>query len=505
MYIRKSGQIKFSDDFFLPFGGKLNKNNRWVKLAELIPWDDFEADYVKHFKSPTRGEKALPVRVALGTLIIQAKMKLVDEEAPLMIMENPYLQYFLGYDSFEDTRPPFDASLITHFRKRLTPELLMEINKRIVMTELKQAEETKDDDNHDDTKGPGSGGDSKTSEEEETCKQLSFEDIPKQGKLILDATCAPSDIRYPTDLRLLNEAREKLEEMVDVLHAPDIGVLEKPRTYRKQARKAYLSLEKQRKKRSKAIRKAIRKQLGYIKRDLEYVEHYLVDPNRALLLSSRQREQLQTIRKLYEQQHYMYETRTHSVEDRIVSIRQPYIRPIVRGKAGSDVEFGCKVMTSVVGGYTLIERLDFNSFNEGILLQEVVERYFERFGYYPEVVLADSIFRNRENLAWLKARGIRMSGPKLGRKPKTVDPEQKRIQRGDNGERNAIEGSYGVAKRKFGLGLIKTKLEATSKSTIILQFLVMNLDRRLRSLLCQFLKWLKMIDPRNTKLLLGEA
>lgn len=83
-------------------------------------------------------------------------------------------------------------------------------------------------------------------------------------------------------------------------------------------------------------------------------------------------------------------------------------------------------MTCVVDIYTVVEQLDFNSFNEGIMLQEGVERYFERFGYYPEVVLFDSIFRNRENLAWLKAPGIRMSGPKLGRKPKIVIPEQKK-------------------------------------------------------------------------------
>lgn len=487
MYIRKTSQIKISDDFFLPFGGKLNRNNRWVKLAELIPWSDFEDAYAQNFKSPTRGEEALSVRVALGTLIIQTKLKLVDAEVPLQIMENPYLQYFLGFDSFEDDRPPFDASLITHFRKRFTPDILLEINNIIAMKELETAVSDKRDDDDDHHNSGGSGPSEPTSED----VQLSFDDIPKKGKLILDATCAPSDIRFPTDLRLLNEAREKLEDMIDTLHAPDISTALKPRTYRNRARKDYLSLEKQRKKRSKAIRKAIRKQLGYVKRDLDYVETYLEEPARVELLSRRQQRELQTIRKLYEQQLYMYETRTHSVENRIVSISQPYIRPIVRGKAGSDVEFGCKVMTSVVNGYTFIEKLDFDSYNEGILLQEAVEQYFRRFGCYPEAVLADSIFRNRENLAWLKLRGIRISGPKLGRKPKVVDPEIKKIERTDNGERNAVEGSYGVGKRKYGLDLIKAKLEDTAKSVIILQFLVMNLDRRLRSFLSQF--WLRLI------------
>jgi transposase, IS4 family len=482
MYIRKTGQIKFTDDFFLPFGGKLNKNNRWVKLAEMIPWSDFEDTYARNFKSPTRGEEAFSVRVALGTLILQTRLKLVDAEVPLQVMENPYLQYFLGFDSFEDTRPPFDSSLITHFRKRFTPDILMEINNMIAMKELESAEDNDGDDDHE---GPG------PSEPSDEGAQISFDDIPKKGKLILDATCAPGDIRFPTDLRLLNEAREKLETMIDLLHAPDIARVNKPRTYRNRARKDYLSIEKQRKKRSKTVRKAIRKQLGYVKRDLEYVETYLKDAARAELLTKRQYSELDTIRKLYEQQNYMYETKTHSVPNRIVSISQPHIRPIVRGKAGSDVEFGCKVMTSVVGGYTFIEKLDFESFNEGTLLQEAVEHYFRRFGCYPEAVLADSIFRNRENLAWLKLRGIRISGPKLGRKPKVVSAEVKQVERADNGERNAIEGSYGVAKRKYGLDLIRTKLENTTKSAIILQFLVMNLDRRLRFFLSQF--WIRFI------------
>ncbi|SCZ76341.1 transposase [Acidaminobacter hydrogenoformans] len=160
-----------------------------------------------------------------------------------IILKNPYLQYFLGFDSFEDDRPPFDASLITHFRKRFTPDILLEINNIIAIKELEAAaaSEKRDDDDHHYTNGFGPS--------EPTTKdvQISFDDIPKQGKLILDATCAPSDIRFPTDLRLLKEALEKLEDMIDALHAPDISVAAKHRTYHNRARKDYLSNEKQRK------------------------------------------------------------------------------------------------------------------------------------------------------------------------------------------------------------------------------------------------------------------
>lgn len=122
-------------------------------------------------------------------------------------------------------------------------------------------------------------------------------------------------------------------------------------------------------------------------------------------------------------------------------------------------------------------------------MQDAVRNYYHRFGCLPEAVLADSIFRNRENRQWLKKLGIRISGPRLGRPPANVDSEEKRIAREDSGERNIIEGTYGVAKRKYGLNLLKTKLEDTTKTSIILQFLVMNLDISLRFFLFFFQKW----------------
>jgi IS5 family transposase len=484
MYRKTTGQIRISDDFFLPFGVKLNKDNRWVKLEALIPWWELEDKYAKCFRRTNRGEKALSVRVALGTLIIQTKLNLTDRETVNQIKENPYLQYFLGFDQYNDTRPPFDPSLIVHFRKRLTEDIMIEINEQIAMAAI-EAEETakpkkktnkKDDD---DTQGGPDGSGSTDSE----CQK----EPENKGQLILDATCAPADIHYPTDVRLLNEAREKLEDIIDTLHQPDAGILKKPRTYRKEARKNYLGLEKQRKKAHKAIRKVIGKQLGYVRRNLETIDRYLEKTDREQLLSRRQRDNLKTIRVLFEQQLFMHKNRTHSVENRIVSITQPHIRPIVRGKAGADVEFGCKVMTSVVNGYSFVERMSFDSFNEGTLLKEAVENYKERFGCYPESVMADTIFRNRDNLAYLKLHGIRISGPRLGRPAKSLVKAVRAQERLDTGIRNAIEGTYGNAKRKQGLSRIKAKLEITATTSIALQFLVLNLEKRLRFLLAHFL------------------
>src|SRR5699024_8956655 len=92
-----------------------------------------------------------------------------------------------------------------------------------------------------------------------------------QGKLLLDATCVPSDIAYPTDINLLNEAREKLEGIIDTLHEPLAGKQRKPRTYRRKARKQYLSFSKQRRPGKEKRDQAIRQQLGYVRRNIKHV------------------------------------------------------------------------------------------------------------------------------------------------------------------------------------------------------------------------------------------
>ncbi len=300
------------------------------------------------------------------------------------------------------------------------------------------------------------------------------------GNLILDATVAPADIKYPTDVNILNKSRGHLEKMIGKLHAPDIGKKRIPRTYKEKARKDYLAIEKKRRKPKKSIQIAIKKQLSYVKRDLNYVKRYLENtPERIKLLSQVDLEKLETIKKIYEQQKYMYESDVRKVKDRIVSLHQPYIRPIVRGKAGKRVEFGCKILTSVIDSFSFIEHMSFDNFNEGIYLKAAVNTYKKRFGYYPEAVMADTIFRNRENNRWLKERNIRISGPRLGRPPKDKEKQaarRKEIKK-DSGIRNQVEASYGTAKRFLGLDLIKSKTKETNKTEISIQFLLLNLNK----------------------------
>lgn len=305
-----------------------------------------------------------------------------------------------------------------------------------------------------------------------------------KGKLLLDASCFPVDIRFPTDLSLLNEAREKLEKIIDILHEPLKGKEKKVRTYRNKARKEYLKIAKKRKPGKKKIRKAIRKQLSYIKRNLINIKD-LCKKTPLTVLSKKQYHDLLVISELYRQQQEMYDTFSNRISDRIVSISQPYVRPIVRGKARTMVEFGAKVSISVSDGYVFTEQLSWDNYNEATNFIEQVKRYKSRFGYYPESVHVDKIYRNRKNHGFCKDNNIRMSGPPLGR-PSKNQKEMKHLRkqsRQDEIDRIPVEGKFGNGKRRYGLDRIMTKRKITSESTIGVIVLVMNLEKILRDFL----------------------
>ena len=130
MYRYSNGQISLVD-FKQPVGMNLKEGNRWVKKAQTIPWPEIEKRYAALFTN-RKGNAAKPLRLALGACIIQAEYGFSDEETALMIQETPYLQYFCGYPGYDDEKLPFDPSLMVYFRKRLTPEVLGEINEMIV-------------------------------------------------------------------------------------------------------------------------------------------------------------------------------------------------------------------------------------------------------------------------------------------------------------------------------------------------------------------------------------
>ena len=488
MYSHSQKQLMIYEDEFDFSGIKLNSKNRWVRLGKLIPWDEVEEGYVKNFQQIRRGGEARSARFALGTLIIKEQLNLSDRETVQQIRENPYLQYFLGGKQY-NYDIGLDASSLTYFRKRFSSELLKNLNRRIVSQYTGE-----------NAIGPGASAADQTSKDGEMDEKADGkEETPKPcGTLIVDATCTPADVQFPTDVRLLHEGRRKLESMMD--HLQQGRKEKKPKNYRKRANMDYKRFVKNRRPKKSQIRRALRRQLGYVKRDLSIVEEMRQDSS--IRLSHKEQRYLSTIEKLYEQQKEMYDKRKNSCEHRIVSIHQPHVRPIKRGKATAKTEFGAKVSIAMVKGYADVTRLSWEAYNESTDLIQDIEKYRARFGDYPERVLADKIYRTRDNLRYCRERGIRLSGPALGRRPVSneVCAEQKRQERKDAGDRNAVEGKFGEGKRGYGLNRIMCRLEETSETQIVLIFLVMNLNKILRDLFCAFFKFV----PGRARTFLGE-
>lgn len=439
------------EGFESPFEKKLLENNRWVVLGKLIPWDEICSIYYKQVKKSATGRPPLNARIVLGALIIKHLCNLSDQETVDQISENMYMQYFLGYTSFKQT-PPFDSSLFVEFRKRIGLESINVINEKIISLKTSfEQENGKKDIKKDDNDEKADDGDTP---------------VKNKGRIIYDATACPQDITYPTDLKILNESREKSEQLIDKLYDKELHKA-KPRTYRKVARKRFLKTAQKKTKTRKDLRKAIRMQLGCVRRNIASI-HYLLDYYEKIPFTELDYKYWLVINTVYDQQNQMFKSKTHRVEDRIVSIHQPHVRPIVRGKDQAKVEFGSKIHVSIINGISFLDELSWDAFNEGSHMMMYVEKYYLRFGFYPAELLADQIYCTRENRAALKEKGINLLSKPLGR-PSAV---QNHV---SPGERNPIEGKFGQAKTGYGLNRIKARLRETSETWIACIFLVLNL------------------------------
>ncbi len=452
------------EGFETPFSKQLNATNRWVVLAKKIPWDDLVSVYRQQQGNHKTGADGINPRVAIGALIIKHMCALSDRETVQQIQENMYMQYFIGYTSFSD-EAPFDASLFVLLRHRLGVDQINLINEKILGLSVQN-----DNQSHEPPADLHAEDNISISEKDKHAASNSEPSKPPpthEGKMIIDATACPQDIRYPTDLHLLNDAREKSEALIDFLYLPTMEI-KKPRTYRQQARKLFLKTAQKKTRSRKEIRQAIRKQLGYVRRNIKTINR-LLDNYSIIPFDKHQHKYFFVIQTLFAQQEQMYTQKVHSIEHRIVSLHQPHVRPIVRGKTTANVEFGAKIQVSLMNGFAFLEELSWDAFNEGARLMQAVAQYKKRFGFYPKEVLADKIYCSRLNRAKLKELHIRLKAKPLGR-PKAgaenpVSP----------GERNPIEGKFGQAKTAYGLNRIKARLRNTSESWIATIILVLNL------------------------------
>lgn len=515
--IRYTSQHQLSiSEFKTPFEQNLLPTNRWVVLSSALPWDELAQVYHRQMSSDM-GRGSVNTRLVIGVLIIKHLLKLDDREVLATLQENVYLQYFVGFSSFQ-TKIAFDPSLLVTLRKRMGLESFDQwsqaVIKKIEAIESAQIESAKsiesskatDEKTHNNT-------DSMPSEKSDTDKtepKIAQINIPIELKdtLIIDTTVAEQKIKYPTDIDLLNNVREFTEALIDEFYeASPLTV--KPRTYRNIARKDYLNAALKRKKSSKEVRKAIKKQLNYIERNILTINtlwDILVQNNTEILFSKSKHRALYkkwlVCQEIYRQQKEMIDRGVKFCDNRIVSIDQPHVRPILRGKANKNIEFGSKVALSVVNGTNRIYRISWDAYNDGIDLIGQVQAYKKQYNQYPKLVLADEIYMTKANRAFLKQNNIEHRGKPLGR-PKKDEKGNKikpynAFQQQQANQRNHVEGKFGTAKDSYALNKIKAKTPLTSESWIANIFFILNVVKLLKiaqkaitDIFCAFFNFLK--------------
>lgn len=462
---------------------ELDKSNRWVRLGDELPWTEMEKLYNSRLNNAVVGAGNKPARMVMGAMLVKHKLSLSDEETIQIIRENPYMQYMCGLRAFT-AKPIFDPSLFVTIRKRITEE---ELNAMTVslMEERDRVKAQRHGDGGDrggGTPGSGFGSEPESESDPDAAEFVDEEGRVHRGTLKVDATCADAEVRYPVDVDLLDDGCRKLHEyMLEICEA--FG-LPKPRNYYKDARKAHLLLVKKAKKKGRLVRETIGYLLGCLGRiRRQFLSLVAPDAARYDSLNITQKRVVTATLKMYRQQQQMYEQGVHTCPDRIVSVFQSHVRPIVRGKAGAKTEFGAKIGASVVRGYTFVDHHSWDAYNECRDLEAQILLYRERFGVLPSTVFCDKIYLNSDNRKMLKKYAIRTHCKPLGRPPKAPpSPERLEAEKAAPGKRNEIECSFGTGKRIYRADNIRAKLPETARCWTGMCYFTKNVMKFLREL-----------------------
>ncbi len=295
VYIQKTIQTSFKS-FTGGLGVELSPENKWVQLADIIPWAKMTEVYQLMFPSD-KGRVALPFRMFYAAELIKRETHLSDRKLVEAIRDTPAFQYFMGVDQYK-AKAPFTYSSLTRFRTRIVP--ISELLRQVVNDDVRERIQLV------------------------VANEVNEEATLDRKAMIIDATAVPVNIEFPQDAKLLNKSRLNLEDMIDDMsHALN---RQAPRTYKRVARAEWTAYSRKPGRRADSRRKQVKAQLQYVRRDLRYVDELLADGGQ---LTAWQEHRLAVIRQVFEQQDTMYRNKTHRIENRIVSLNQPMIRPIV--------------------------------------------------------------------------------------------------------------------------------------------------------------------------------
>lgn len=433
MYRAKDRQTTPLFAELFPFGGRIDDNNRWLKIAQLIPWNSLEQTYSRHFADS--GRPAHDARLVIGLLLLKHLTGASDREITQLARENPYMQAFCGLDTFAAGQL-IDPSTLTYVRRRLKGKAIKEL-------------------------------------EQLTYQTLVQKKIIKAKGLMIDATVFPENIVFPSDAGLLNKARGWLVGQIKELGGK-IG--KKFRSYNRTAKQQYLGFSKRKNRTKKDVKRIVKVMLQFVRRNIKQMETAIeTAAKRGLTIEQKVTERLTVVKELFRQQWTMYRQSVHRINGRIVSLHKPWVRPIKRGKLGKETEFGPKASLSQVGGFTFLDKLSDENYNEASDLGDQIGHYQELFGHLPPWVVGDRIYGTQDNRNLTKEAKLRDAFIPLGRKAKASGPPD-RWRRQKHRERNRIEGAIGHGKNHYGLNRIKYCMRDGAELWIRLGLMAANLN-----------------------------
>lgn len=377
-------QVLFPELF--PFGGSLDERNRWLRIAALIPWEELEFEYLKYFSDA--GRPAKDAQLILGLLLLKHMTKLSDREIIAEVMENPYMQAFCGFHTMATSATP-DPSTLTRVRQRLGPKFFQELEKKTYAVLIERR-------------------------------------IIKAKGMLADATVFPEEIKFPTDVGLLNDVRRRLVRTIRKLGG-------KMRTRRRKAEQDYLRFAKTKRKTKKIIHRAKKAMLQYVRRNVVQLGGLLSNVRH---VEKKIPERFAVAKEIFRQQWEMHKKKVNRISNRIVSLYRPYVRPIKTGKQAKETEFGAKGALVHVDGFLFLDYWRHEAFNEAEHVARHIGAYAERFGKLPQYFVGDTKYGTRRNRADLETLSVRPSFKPLGRAAKKTgkDPWFRKKQKERNGK-----------------------------------------------------------------------
>ena len=277
-----------------------------------------------------------------------------------------------------------------------------------------------------------------------------------------DATCYESEMRYPTDQKLLWECNEKAYSIMCAV-CQRLGI-HRPRTKFLDVEKANLAYVKQRKHSKSQQRKIIRRLIRLLGKILQEIRKtYRNYDDMEDVLTIKEKNVMEVITKVYRQQknHFENDNPRESIPDRIVSISKPYVRPIVRGKEVKNVEFGAKCNNILVDGISFIEKLSFNAFNEGTRLEHCIKMHKRLFKVDAKKIGGDTGYAGTANRNLCKEMGIQTSFVNRGRPAAEMQEKDYVRQELARVRATQMEGSFGTQKEHYAMRRIKARKRKT--------------------------------------------